>query len=60
MLLITPTIIHNCNGGCDDEDMNNKFFIEFTTRNNNNKNHDNKDLTESHVAIPTSYPINKS
>jgi len=60
MLLTIPIIIYNCNGGCDNEEDNNKTSIEFTTEDNNNDNRDKKDPTESHVVILTSHPINKS
>ena len=38
MLLITLTIIHNCNGGCDNEEDNNETSVEFATQDNDNGN----------------------
>ena len=60
MLFTIPTIVHNCNGGCDDEEDDNKTSIEFAAQNNDNDNRDNEDLTESHTVILTSHPIDKS
>ena len=60
MLLTIPTIVYNCNGGCDDEEDKDKTSIEFVTWDNDNDNRDNKDPTESHIVILTSHPINES
>jgi len=32
MLLIIPTIVYNCKGGCDDEDDDDETSVEFTTQ----------------------------
>jgi len=56
MLLIIPTIVYSCRGGCDDEEDNDETSsVEFATQDN-----DNEDLTESHAVISTSHPINQS
>ena len=59
MLLIIPTLIHNCHRGCDDEEDIYKPSIKFTIRNNNNDNN-NEDLAESHAVISRSHPIDES
>jgi len=57
MLLVIPTIIHSCSGGCDDEDINGISSVKFDMRVGNNNNRDNKDLAKSHTVIPTSHPF---
>jgi len=60
MLLTIPTIVYNCNGGCNDEEDDSEPSIEFATQDNNNDNRDNEDPTESHAVILTSHPIIES